>query len=318
MDKNNKIPESEHQKIIDLFLDGMSQKDIGKIYGKSNDVIRSILRKHNIYAKDRKPKFSETDIKDMIKIYLSGAPMRVLEEKYNTSDTTIMGLFDKKGIQRRHSKYTCDDHYFDKIDTQEKAYFLGLLYADGYNNTGSSTISLTLQARDVDILNSFAKETRNTHPLRFVPNSQINPKWSDCYQFIITSQHMSKVLEKHGVFRAKSLILEFPKWLDESLYSHFIRGYFDGDGNICKNKARHTMSIVSTESFCKCFQDWIEKKLNIETHLYISSTIDKPTRTFMTTKKESTKILFDFIYNDAHLYLKRKHDVYIEKYVNVA
>lgn len=317
MKNNTKIPESEHQKIIEMFLNGMSQKAIGEMYGKSGDVIKLILRKNNVYAKDREPRFSDEDIQDMINMYLNGSTLKDLEKKYKTSDTTIMSIFDKKGIGRRHSIYTCDDNYFDIIDTEDKAYFLGLLYADGYHNTDNNSISITLQEEDVDILKTFNNMTNNTRPLRFVENNKVNKNWKNCYQAMIISPHMSKILEKHGVYKAKSLILKFPNWLDESLYPHFIRGYFDGDGNI--NKKKYSMSIVGTDAFCSYLQGWVEAKLGIETHIYVSSSLDRPTRTFMITKREHSKKFFDYIYNDAHIYLKRKYDVYLKKHkINVA
>lgn len=316
MKNNTKIPESEHQKIIEMFLNGMSQKAIGEMYGKSGDVIKLILRKNNVYAKDREPRFSDEDIQDMINMYLNGSILKDLEKKYKTSDTTIMAIFDKAGIRRRHSIYTCDENYFDVIDTEDKAYFLGLLYSDGYHNTNKNCITITLQEEDVDVLKTFNEVTKNTRPLRLVENNKVNGNWKNCYQLTLISQHMSKILEKHGVYQAKSLILKFPNWLDESLYPHFIRGYFDGDGSINKRKESYSMSIVGTDAFCSYLQGWIEAKLGIETHIYVSSSIDKPTRTFMITKKEYSKKFFDYIYNDAHIYLKRKHDVYLKKHQN--
>ena len=320
MKDNTKIPESEHQKIIDLFLKGMSQKDIGALYGKSGDVIKLILRKHNVYAKDRPPRFSEEDIQNMIDMYLNGATLADLEVKYKTTDTTIMALFDKAGIQRRHSLYTCNENYFDTIDTEDKAYYLGLLYADGYNNVEHGVIKLTLQAEDKHILEKFKEVTENTTPLRFIENSKIKDTWKDCYEFSINNKRMSKVLEKHGVYQKKCLILKFPNWLDKSLYPHFIRGYFDGDGSISKKEHNSgSMSIISTDAFCSYLQGWIEATLNIETHIYISHTLETTTRTFMITRYDYCKIFFDYIYNDAHYYLKRKHDIYLNKYVqNVA
>lgn len=319
MNNTGKIPESEHQKIIELFLNGMTQKDIGAMYGKSGDVIKLILRKNNIYAKDRQPRFSTEEIEDMIDMYLNGCILKDLEIKYKTSDTTIMALFDKAGIPRRHGIYECNENFFDEIDTEEKAYYLGLLYADGYNNVERGSIKLVLQEEDIEILNHFNKVTENTRPLKIIKNSNIKNNWKDCYEFSICNKHMSKVLEKHGVYQAKSLRLTFPNWLDKSLYPHFIRGYFDGDGHISKGKYNYSMSIVGTEVFCSYLQGWLESKLDIETHLYVSTTIEKTTRTFMITKKEHSKKFFDFIYNDAHLYLKRKYDVYLKKHVkNVA
>lgn len=319
MEDNTKIPESEHQKIIELFLKGMTQKDIGALYGKSGDVIKLILRKHNVYAKDRPPRFSDEDIQDMIDMYLNGAILADIERKYKTSDTTIMALFDKAGIKRRHGLYTCNENYFDKIDTEDKAYYLGLLYADGYNNVEHGVIKLTLQAEDKHILEKFKEVTENTTPLKLIENSKKKDTWKDCYQFSINSKHMSKVLEKHGMYQAKSLILKFPNWLDNSLYPHFIRGYFDGDGSISSKKYGGSMSIMSTDAFCSYLQGWLEAVLKIETHIYVFHTLEKTTRTFMITKYEFCKVFFDYIYNDAHYFLKRKYDVYFNKYVkNVA
>ena len=71
--------------------------------------------------------------------------------------------------------------------------------------------------------------------------------------------------------------------------------------------------------FVPIFKDGLEAVLKIETHIYVSHTLEKTTRTFMITKYEFCKVFFDYIYNDAHYFLKRKYDVYFNKYVkNVA
>lgn len=41
-------------------------------------------------------------------------------------------------------KYDVDDAYFDIIDTQDKTYFLGLLYADGCNYENQGVIKIDL------------------------------------------------------------------------------------------------------------------------------------------------------------------------------
>lgn len=50
-----------------------------------------------------------------------------------------------------------NDSFFEKIDTEEKAYFLGLFYADGCNyiNGNASRVALSLQEDDKKILEIF-------------------------------------------------------------------------------------------------------------------------------------------------------------------
>jgi hypothetical protein len=63
-----------------------------------------------------------------------------LANEYNVKYPTVSSILKvrkislRKDISALHQKYTINQNYFDKIDTEEKAYFLGFLYADGYNN----------------------------------------------------------------------------------------------------------------------------------------------------------------------------------------
>lgn len=309
-----KIAESEHQNIIDLYKQGWSQPKIAEKYNVCRDVIKSILKKYGISRKDKPCRFTEEDIRHINQLYAKGISSDELGKMYDMTGESMRRWLHLWGVKLRSSKYTFDEHYFDIIDNQDKAYFLGLLYSDGYHNVKKNTISITLQAEDKHILDSMNDLLNSDKPLRFVNNSAKNPTWSDCYQLSFTSPHTSKVLEGYGLVGAKSLILEFPTWLDKELYQHFIRGVFDGDGSISKSKYKYNMSIISTEVFCSKIQEILSDELGIESHMYISSSPDKPTRTLMVTRKHLNKIFFDWLYKDANLYLKRKYDIYKSKY----
>ncbi len=309
-----KIAESEHQNIIDLYKQGWSQPKIAKKYNVCRDTIKEIFKKYNISRKDKPCRFSDDEIKKIKQLYDNGKTSYELAEMYNMSSVNMRRWLHLWGVQMRDSKYTFDEHYFDMIDNQDKAYIMGLLYSDGYHNVKDNTITITLQETDKHILESINSLLNSDRQLRFVNNSAKNPNWSDCYQLSFTSPYTSKVLEAYGLVGAKSLILEFPKWLDKKLYQHFIRGVFDGDGSISKSKYKYNMSIISTESFCSKIQEILSDELGIESRMYISSSLDKPTRTLMIIKKHLNKIFFDWLYKDANLYLKRKYDVYKSKY----
>ena len=52
------------------------------------------------------------------------------------------------------------------------------------------------------------------------------------------------VLRNIIIFTIKSLILKYPNYLKPEFHSHFIRGYFDGDGSITINRNKNTNNIT--------------------------------------------------------------------------
>lgn len=87
------------------------------------------------------------------------------------------------------NKYTFNRDYFERIDSKDKAYFLGLLYADGCNSISTTqrhcTIILNLQEKDKDILNVFNKYINSNKPLAY--RSGRNNR-SAQYAFVIHSK----------------------------------------------------------------------------------------------------------------------------------
>jgi hypothetical protein len=139
--------------------------------------------------------------------------------------------------------YYLDQTVFDKIDTEEKAYWLGFLFADGYNNEKRGSVILTLHNRDIDILHKFTNFLNTNKP--------ICKNTKDSSKVAIESKHMSKILSKIGMIQRKTHVLEFPD-IEKHLIRHFIRGYFDGDGCVTYGKELNqhiNISITSTKMF---------------------------------------------------------------------
>ena len=128
--------------------------------------------------------------------------------------------------------------FFKIIDSEEKAYFLGLLYADGYNYTKgkSKFVSLRLMEKDKDILEKFNLCIGNPYNLSFYKKRQ--QQHSNVIGLQINSKTFCDYLEKMGCPQTKTSILKFPKekQVPSHLVSHFIRGCFDGDGSVWEGK----------------------------------------------------------------------------------
>ena len=135
------------------------------------------------------------------------------------------------------------------------------------------------------------------------------PIGKNTYRLDITNKHISDRLAEFGMVQNKSLILEFPKWLDISLYSSFLRGYFDGDGHIEWDQTRF-VTIASTSQFCKYIKEFLQKVLDINCSIYNTANKDSNTKLLYICGKEKIKKFLDFIYQDAELYIERKYNIY--------
>lgn len=261
--------------------------------------------------------------KDKIcKDYLNGISTVQLGKRYGISYKPIVGVLKDNNIEidigKSNRSNFANIHYFDVIDTPNKAYILGLLYADGTNTKYS--LLLTLQEDDREILEKIRIELQCSNELKFKDRSkekQINmykkpPK--NIYTLRINSKYLCDHLEKLGVYKNKSLILKFPDFISEELISHFLRGYIDGDGSI--SKTRYAVSFTSTESFCNSVNSILKKKFNINGTIADGTSHNGITKEFRLSRFAYSKLFLDYIYKDAELYMKRKYDIYLDRFVN--
>ena len=252
----------------------------------------------------------------IINMYNSGMSIQKIADKYLVSSSVIRNILIKYNVETRDNshkgrKYTLDENYFDRVDSYNKAYILGLLYADGCNYTKSNHVFIELQERDKKILEDINKELGSDRPLLYNDLHSKNENWQSTYRLSFVNKHMSSVLSELGLVANKSLILEFPQWLDESLYPHFLRGYMDGDGHLEIESKNKFLTCVGTKMFCESIKDICKKILDIDVSIHnISSKKDSVTKIIYICGKTKIKMFLDYIYNDAELYIERKYKSY--------
>lgn len=314
-------------KIINEYYNGktceMLMEKYEATWGNIYDIISTSFR-HSIddVTKDEK------DI--IIKLYNDGMSITKIGEKLKIYHKLVAKILDNAGISRKNNglrHYQLDEHYFDKIDTPNKAYILGFFYADGCNMLSKSTVSMSLEENDKEILEKIRLEINSERPLEFIECSKRKDKnnnyhYKDMWRLLLFSSHMCKTLEKHGMIPNKSLQLEFPEWLDNNLYSHFIRGYFDGDGSLCihkkiNGKYQSLFTITSTDNFCKKCLEILREYTNIGGGIYDASSHNGITKVLSVSGFLQLDRLLKWLYQDAELYMKRKYDIYINKFLSV-
>ena len=288
------------------------------------------------------------DVELIRKMYQEGVAIKDICEYFDLSCTKLYRIMDRVGIQKNRNiyipnfnedtyleftnkfsnnkyvpfvpqkiyikhhfnKYNYDETFFDSIDTPDKAYILGLLYADGSMTQDLGRTTISLQEKDVDVLSKINTLIKSDKPLTYVQSKHLN--WQSTYRLDINNRHMCDALYYHGVVPNKSLILKFPTNIPFELYKDFFRGYTDGDGTIRK-KRPESVSIISTKEFIE------DAKLFIENHLKINCFYGKVESNGITTTLSiggfnQTKKYLDWIYNGANLYIQRKYNIYNDIY----
>lgn len=202
-------------------------------------------------------------------------------------------------------KYTFNEDYFEDIDSEHKAYWLGYICADGtiFNRTqtDSAILKFEMKQKDEELAYKFKEDINSTHPIKYYSNKHFEGYQSA--RLVLKSNKVVNDLNKYGIGAKKSLTLTFPKQLINNPYiGAFIRGYFDGDGSLCLYKdGIFDIKIIGTEEFLTTIKEITQIRCRISNpksnafELRISS-------------NEERKKFLTFIYKDATVYLQRKYD----------
>lgn len=201
-----------------------------------------------------------------------------------------------------------NDNYFETIDTEDKAYFLGLLFADGNIYVKRNRVQITLANEDAYILQTFA------NCIGYKGKMYIDrEKYS---KLILPSKKMCEDLTNLGCTPNKSLTLQFPTEVPEELMHHFIRGCFDGDGHISKDKKLvnpyYHINITSSEDFIKSLRDKLIENGIVPAGTYKRYKYKEVSAHTMMVKSKSAKVFLDYLYKDATIFLTRKHKLHGE------
>ena len=245
-------------------------------------------------------------------------------------------LKDLKVMEPGRRRYNINQDYFETIDTEEKAYWLGFLAADGTirlrhggaeKKKRGSSIVLKLAVKDEHHVDKFQKifggESRMTYHRDYTKTRKGEVSFSDNCRVSINSNKLIDDIIDKGVTPRKSATLDKPN-IDSKYYNHFIRGYFDGNGHIGFTTKEGTtnskqdivkMLHLGIACFSTNFKNYIIEELGKENITF------KPSGDYsiIITSMKDTIEFIKYIYKDATVYLERKKDIsdrFMDYYMN--
>ena len=244
-----------------------------------------------------------------------------MAKREGTTRQTLAKHFRELGVEivNKQNRLKFDSTVFDSIDTEEKAYWLGFIWADGYissdplKNTSRYIFEISLKGSDKPHLDKFNKFMKHENANKVtIENAKCGNIICKRCRWYVANKHLWETLNSYGCTPQKSLTLKFPDegiFKSKDLIRHFIRGYFDGDGCFTRHAYHTIVSPAISFLGTKDFLDKIIKYTNIEAN-YRHDHKHSEFTWILEYHKEPGIELVNYLYDNCTIYLDRKYKLY--------
>ena len=253
--------------------------------------------------------------KKIEEMYALRRPMKWIQEATGMSKTVIEKYLKENNLWTGHKymlKYF-DEFFFDNIDTEEKAYWLGFIYADGYL-AKPTTIGIELKSSDREHLEKYRKCLQAEHEVKiYQKNSTFGPQ-ENC-RVAFASKHMYNILLGYYGSNKKTFEGHFPIIQNKELMPHLIRGFFDGDGSLTgrpkdnEHIFKPALGFIGTKATMEIIENisgfqwsWSQRHPEKNTNNY----------QIQCGRVNDCLSFLNYMYKDATIYLDRKYELYQE------
>ena len=251
----------------------------------------------------------------MVAAYLAGATAEEAAAQFGYSYMACIYTLKQRGINPRgrseaHRRYAVDEAFFDVINTEEKAYWLGFLTADG--TIRENVVMLALQERDIDHLYKYTSSLRSKHPITLKENTLAGETYR-CAQVSIGSSRLATALKRLGVAERKSFTVRPCEYVPDHLISHYWRGVFDGDGYITQKGSgsfgarQWIVGLVGNREIVSGFETFMQQCLDWKARVEP----DKPGSHIFKVRYNGVALpqaVLYILYTNAIVFLERKYD----------
>lgn len=208
----------------------------------------------------------------MVQMYQSGKSSGDIFELFGyKTRNTVLNVLNKYGIVRKkgisdYTNYNID--VFKKIDSHDKAYILGFIYADGYVYKNYEGIGIQITKEDRYLLERMKHifgESSTIIDINCDKKRLVLKGAKDMVRLGVFSPKISQDLRKLGVLKNKTYVLSMPdKCVPKKYLYSFARGVIDGDGSITLDKRGFVYSRFATKSeiFAKQFNELFPGSFN--------------------------------------------------------
>ena len=254
------------------------------------DLVNYFLEHPNVSTTELKKIFNSTTSSSTLKRWL-----KILGKEYHT-----------------HYKYGYNRNAFSTIETEEDAYWLGFLTADGYLNETNGWVQLGLGEIDLEHLKKFLRymgftEEEITQNIRKGIGGAYN-RDNIVYSAVICCHQIVNNLKQYGLFQGKSGKETPYICANKELQIAYIRGLIDGDGYI--RSTQYGVGLVGSKEIVEFVRNFLGQELGWENYsekyIHPHGKIYK----FAAGGKNISKAIVHLLYDNSTIYLDRKFALY--------
>jgi Staphylococcus phage endonuclease len=256
-------------------------------------------------------KLTDANIVDMVEQYKTEGNLEAVGKRFDVTGETVKKYIKRAGltVTKEHKTYSCDRDFFEVIDSEPKAYVLGLVMADGCVADTGYFWYIALKESDRNLVEQVKVVLKADNPIKVITRKEGDGSFEGTGTMVklsIGSTKMVDDLGKLGVFSAKSLTIDWPpKDVETKWLRHVLRGYFDGNGSWVR-PFQWKINSGSEEFIINCRKFVVE---NVGLN-YVK--IDDSFRNGFRIKYEgrhSCRKLYHFMYDEATIWLERKRNI---------
>lgn len=242
------------------------------------------------------------------------------------SYSTISNIYHKSGLpvrtdREQAKRYTVNENYFTVIDTEEKAYWLGFLYADGYitqkRKYNGYRVGCSLSVKDIKHLYKLKECLEYTGNIKEYTVINGYKQGTKYCRLLIASDKMAEDLIKLGCGIQKTNNLKFPsiEQVPKDFQFPFIRGLIDGDGSVIISHnsdgyIEYEISFTGTKNMCNSITNILVGKQFALQKRHKDRNNDN--FSFVISGCNQVKKVLTDLYLNANIYLDRKYEKAIQ------
>lgn len=217
---------------------------------------------------------------------------------------------DNIEIRQNGQKYTYKENAFATLSSEEDAYWLGYMYADGNVDALAMRCDLSMAEKDYFHLCKF-RDYVSEDLVLIKRKSRIERYGKEyfSYRCYITNKKITENLINLECNWSKTYDVEFPDFIPEELMPHFIRGFFDGDGCVSNSTQAIVNFTGASPQFLLSLQKFVNEKLGMRINKLNKKSKGNAYSIAWGSKKD-IKAFYDYIYKDATIYLTRKYNIF--------
>jgi intein-encoded DNA endonuclease-like protein len=237
-------------------------------------------------------------------------------KSFGVSLRPIKRILRKNNLKLTNRRYDVNHSYFNVIDSEESAYWLGFLYADGCvrKNKSGSQVQLKLSIKDEEHLIKFKHNLNSESKILYHTSKTKTKKGVDSFSnncaLRVNSNVLVNDLINQGCVPRKTFTIEKPN-IDEKYFRHFLRGFYDGDGNFFYSEVTK-MSVVTIVCASKNFRTFI---IDVMSKIPNIGKIHEDDNRYTIKINNIVGIIefLSYLYDDSKIELTRKKEYY-ERY----